>query len=123
MENDFAGVKNVSGENCSQKYDGKMLEFEKDEVKVLPVHAVQFLSTRSRYFSTEGQKGLNMKVLFKVLPLHEALKLAKAPENKSVAAAKAALEAEEKHKGEIRAEILKTLKEEGWAPPKPKVGA
>ncbi len=119
MENDFAGIKNVSGDKCRQKYDGKMLEFDKDEVKVLPVHAVQFLSTRSRYFSTEGQKGLNMKVL----PLHEALKLAKAPENKSVAAAKAALEAEEKHKSELRAEILKTLKEEGWVPPKPKVGA
>ncbi len=61
-----------------------------------------------------------MKVLFKVVPLHEALKVAKEPENPSIAAAKAALALEEKHKGEIRAEILKALRDEGWAPPKEK---
>lgn len=120
MEHDFAGIKNVSGDKKRQKYDGGWLEFDKDEVKVLPIHVVQFLSTRSVYFSTEGQKGLNMKMLFKPVPLAEALKLAKAPENKSVAAAKAALEAEEKKKSELKAEILRALKEEGWTPPKQK---
>ncbi len=123
MENDFAGIKNVSGEARKQKYGGQLISFDKDEVKVLPIHTVQFLSTRSRYYSIEGQKGLNLKILFKTVPLIEALKLAKAPENRSVAAAKAALEDAEKQKAELRAEILKTLKEEGWVPPKPKVGA
>ncbi len=120
MENDFAGIKNTSGDKIRQKYDGKIFDFDKDEVKVLPVHAVQFLSTRSRYYSVEGQKGLNLKVLFKVVPLVDALKLVKAPENKSVAAAKAELEAAEKQKADIRAELLKTLKEEGWTAPKVK---
>lgn len=116
---DFHGIKNVSGDLVKQKYGGVMYTFEKDEVKVVPADAAIFFSTRSQYFSTSGQRGLSMKMLFKTVPLHEALKVAKEPENPSLAAAKAALVAEEKHKGEIRAEILRTLKEEGWVPPAP----
>lgn len=120
MENDFSGIKNVSGDKIRQKYDGKWIDFDKDEVKVLPIHSVSFLSTRSKYYSVEGQKGLNLKMLFKVVPLAEALKLAKAPENRSIAEAKAALETEEKKKADLRVEILKALKEEGWTAPKAK---
>ncbi len=118
MLNDFAGIKNVSGDKLKKKYGGRIYDFDKDETKVVPVDAALFFSTQSKYYSVEGQKGLNMKMLFKTIPLHEALKVAKEPENPSVAAAKAAAVLEEKHKGEIRAEILRALKEEGWTAPK-----
>lgn len=114
----FAGVKNVSGGKLKQKYGGILHSFDKDEVKILPSDAILFFTTRSKYIAAaEGQKGLSMQMLFKAVPLQEALKLAKEPENPSVAAAKEQARIEEKNRGEIRAEILKTLKEEGWQAP------
>ena len=116
MENTFIGIKNVSGEAKKQKHNGFTISFDKDEVKVVSAEVAQFLSTRSRYIS-DGSK-LSMQMLFKTVPLHEALKVAKAPENPSIAAARAQAEIDEKHSGEIRAQVLKALKEEGWTPPK-----
>lgn len=121
MDHTFVGIKNRSGAALSQKYDGKILSFDKDETKVVSAALAEFLSIRSRYIS-DGAK-LGMQMLFEVVPLHEALKVAKEPENPSIRAAKAIALASEERTGEIRTQVLKALKEEGWTPPGGGAGA
>lgn len=109
------GIKNVTGEKTKQKYGGFQFDFDKDEVKIVPADAAQFLSGCTT-FSSDGRLLKRLK-RFEPVPLAQALKVAKEPENPEIAKAKAQLAQEEKHKGELRAEILKALKEEGWAAP------
>lgn len=107
----FAGVKNVSGAPAKSMFDGRPIKFEKDEIKVLAVGLVQFLVQRSHLIS-DG-KVLVRKHLFQPVPLMDALKHVKAPENKSVAAAKKEAEDKEKEKAALRSEIIAELKAEG----------
>jgi hypothetical protein len=120
MDNSYAGVKAKDGLAIKATYNGKTIYFAAGEIKVLPAEVVEFLLTRTHYLAGEGGKGLSLRRLFVQVPLTEALKHAKEPENPSIAAAKARLAEEEKARGELKAEILKALKEEGWAPPKAK---
>lgn len=110
------GIKNVSGEKIKQKYGGLQFDFDKGEVKIVSADVAQFLESCKVYVSEEGKR-LSLKKLFSAVPLHEALKVAKEPENPEIAKAKAQLAQEEKHKGELKAEILKALREEGWTAP------
>ena len=107
----FAGVKNTSGEAVTGRHGGVPYSFEKDEVKVLAAHQVQFLLQRN-ILSTDGRL-VTRKYLFQEVPLATALKFAKEPENKSVAEAKKALDAREKQKAELKEEILEELRSKG----------
>lgn len=113
----FAGVKNRSGGPLKATHGGRAHLFEKDEVKVLEAGLVHFLLQRSIIASAkiEGtdRQVVTRKVLFEAVPLTEALKLVKEPENKSIAAAKKASEQKEKEKAAWKAEILAELKAEG----------
>jgi len=120
MNSSFAGVKAADGLERKATHDGKTIYFAAGEIKVLPAEVVEFLLTRTSYQAGDGQRGLSLKRLFVQVPLTEALKHAKEPENPSIAAAKKKLAEEEKAKGELKAEILKALREEGWQPPKGK---
>ena len=107
----FAGVKNTSGEAVTGRHGGIPYSFEKDEIKVLAAHQVQFLLQRN-ILSTDGRL-VTRKYLFQEVPLAQALKFAKEPENKSVAEAKKALDAREKQKAELKEEILEELRSKG----------
>ena len=107
----FAGVKNTSGEAVTGRHGGVPYSFEKDEVKVLAAHQVQFLLARN-IISSDG-KLTTRKYLFQSVPLTEALKHVKEPENKSVAAAKRANDEREKQKAELKEEILEELRSKG----------
>ena len=107
----FAGVKNTSGAATKATHGGRQHLFEKDEVKVLEAGLVQFLLGRN-ILSSDG-KLVTRKYLFQSVPLTEALRHVKAPENKSIAAAKKAAEDKEKEKAAWKAEILAELKAEG----------
>lgn len=107
----FAGVKNNSGKEIKQRHGERWLEFAPDEIKVLDAETVQFLLGRSA-IESDG-KVVTRRMLFRAVPLTEALKHVKEPENKSIAAAKKAAEIKEKEKAEMRAEILASLKMEG----------
>ena len=118
QEVQFAGVKNTSGGATKATHGGRSILFEKDEVKVLEAGLVQFLLSRN-ILSTDG-KLVTRKYLFQSVPLAEALKHVKAPENKSVAAAKKEAEAEEKKEALLRAKIIAELKAEGLIVASPK---
>lgn len=107
----FAGVKNVTGAPVKSMFDGRPIKFDKDEVKVLAVGLVQFLLQRNHLIS-DG-KVLVRKHLFQAVALMDALKHVKAPENKSLAAAKKEAEEAEKKEAEMRAKIIAELKAEG----------
>jgi len=107
----FAGVKNTSGVDVKVTYDGKPVIFKKDEIRVLSAPIVEFLRARN-VLASDG-KLVTRKFLFQSVPLTEALKHVKEPENKSIAAAKKAAEAKEKERAGMKAEILAELKAEG----------
>lgn len=107
----FAGVQNTSGLDLKITRDGRPVVFLKDEIKVLHSEIVAFLLTRN-HMKTDG-KVVSRQFLFKAVPLIEALKHVKAPENKSLAAAKKDAEAEEKKEVALRAKIIAELKAEG----------
>jgi hypothetical protein len=107
----FAGVQNTSGGEVHGTHGGVPYTFEKDEIKVLAAHQVQFLLDRNT-LSSDG-KLVTRKYLFKSVPLTEALKHVKEPENKSVAAAKRANDEREKQKAELKEEILEELRSKG----------
>lgn len=110
-ETQFAGVKNTSGGKVNGKHGGVPYTFEVDEIKVLAAHQVQFLLARN-ILSSDG-KLVTRKYLFKSVPLTEALKHVKEPENKSVAEAKRANDEREKQKAELKEEILEELRSKG----------
>ncbi len=107
----FAGIQNSTGAPVKSMHDGRVIRFEKDEIKVLPSGVVQFLLLRN-HMVTDGKVVLR-KHLYKSVPLMEALKHVKEPQNKSVAAAKKEAEAEEKKEAALRAKIIAELKEQG----------
>ena len=107
----FAGVQNTSGAPVKTMHDGSPIRFDKDEIKVLASGLVQFLLQRNHMVS-DG-KLVMRKHLFKSVPLMDALKHVKAPENKSVALAKKEAEEAEKKDAELRAKIIAELKAEG----------
>lgn len=111
QEVQFAGVKNTSGGPTKATHGGRPHFFEKDEVKVLEAGLVQFLLGRN--ILTSDGKLLTRKYLFQSVPLTEALKHVKEPQNKSIAEAKKAAEVKEKEKAAWKAEILAELKAEG----------
>ena len=107
----FAGVKNTSGDAVTGRHGGVPYSFEKDEVKVLAAHQVEFLLARN-IIQSDG-KLVSRKYLFKSVPLTEALKHVKEPENKSLAEAKRANEARDKQKEELKAEIIAEIRAAG----------
>ena len=107
----FAGVKNTSGDAVAGRHGGVPYSFEKDEIKVLAAHQVEFLLNRN-ILSSDG-KLVTRKYLFQSVPLTEALKHVKEPENKSVAAAKRVNDEREKQKAELKEEILEELRSKG----------
>lgn len=107
----FAGVQNTSGAPVKTMHNGRPISFAKDEIKVLAAGLVQFLLQRN-HLKSDG-KVVSRQYLFKSVPLNEALKHVKAPENKSVAAAKKEAEDAEKKEAELRAKIIAELKAEG----------
>ena len=107
----FAGVKNTSGDAVAGRHGGVPYSFERDEIKVLAAHQVEFLLNRN-ILSSDG-KLVTRKYLFQSVPLTEALKHVKEPENKSVAAAKRANDEREKQKAELKDEILEELRSKG----------
>lgn len=111
QEVQFAGVKNTSGGPTKVTYGGRQQLFEKDEVKVLEAGLVQFLLSRN-ILASDG-KLVTRKHLFQSVPLTEALKHVKEPQNKSIAEAKKAAEAKEKEKAAWKAELLAELKADG----------
>ncbi len=107
----FAGVKNTSGDKVAGVHGGDMYEFAKDEIKVLSSERVQFLLGRN--IITSDGKLVTRKFLFQSVPLTEALKHVKEPENASVAAAKKANEERDAQKAEMKAEIIAEIRAAG----------
>lgn len=108
----FVGVLNISGGAKKLTFGGDVVAFAKDEVKVVPADLGHFLLSRVAYGSEDGKRA-TMTTPFRRVPLHEALKHAKEPENKSIAAAKA----EAKREEEIAARVKEQLLKEGWKAP------
>lgn len=120
MEAEYVGVKNVSGKDLILTSGGQHLPFAKDEVKVLTSHVGAHALARTVY-QVDKASGQTFGVpLFKQIPLADALKVAKEPENKSLAAAKKQAEVDAKRYAEMREQILATFKAEGWEAPKKK---
>jgi len=113
----FVGIKNHSGGVKKAQFGGDVTVFEKDEIKVVPVEFGMFLLSR-RVTGTKEIEGvgkrLTLSAPFKQIPLQEALKYVKEPENQSIAEAKAAM----KHEEELEAKIKADLIAAGWSPKK-----
>lgn len=107
----FAGVRNVSGVKVAGMHGGIPYTFDVDEVKVLAAHQVQFLVARNT-LKSDG-KLVTRSYPFKSVPLAEALKHVKEPENASIAAAKKANDDREAQKAELKAEIIAEIRAAG----------
>ena len=121
----FVGVQNVAGKPCKVMHDGDVMLFELNEIRVVPAHVGRHLLSRAAYTSRavevagEEKRYLERKSLFKSIPLNEALKHVKAPENKSLAAAKAEAEKAEKLEAELTERIMSRMRKDGWRAPEP----
>lgn len=114
-ETTFAGVKNTSGGDLKISFNGRPHVFAKDEIRVLEAGFVQFLLGRN-HMLVDGTRTVR-KYLFQSVPLTEALKHVKEPENRSLAEAKKMAAAETKLRAEIKAEVLAELRGEKSAAP------
>lgn len=106
----YVGVKNVSGEKANFVFDGDRVRFDKDEVKLFTRECANHAISRVNAIS--GKK------TFKEIPLSEALKVVKEPENPSVVAAKREAEDLAKLEASITDKLLEKLKREGWQAPR-----
>jgi hypothetical protein len=115
----FVGVQNVSGKLYKASFGGSVVVFEKDEIKVVPAPLGQHLLSRAIYISEDkdGNRILGRKLPFKSVPLTEALKSVKEPENKSIAAAKKEAIRQEKLEQDLTDRIISRMKKDGWKPP------
>ena len=126
MSQKFMGVQNASGGKVKVGYAGEFTVFQKDEIMVLPEPVARHFLSRATYATKvidtgEGEEGkkryIERKQLFKEIPLAEALKHVKEPENKSIADAKKAAELEERKEQEMENRVILRLRKAGWAPP------
>lgn len=120
VEAEYVGVKNVSGKDLILTHDGSHLKFAKDEVKVLTSTAGAHALGRTIFEVNKESGHTGPRALYSQIPLADALKVAKEPENKSLSAARKQKEADDKRRHELRGEILEALKAEGWEAPKKK---
>lgn len=107
MNIEYVGIKNVSGAPEKLVFDGDPHYFEKDEVKLFTRdganHALKCLKAGKKPFAE--------------IPLRDALKLVKEPENPSIAGAKRDAQVQGKLEEKIAAQVIAKLKAEGWTPP------
>lgn len=114
LQVEYIGVKNISGRDLILTQDGNHLPFAKDEVKILENSAGLHALSRS-VVGLDKESGHTVpKALYAQVALADALKVAKEPENKSLVAARKQKEKDDKRRDEIRAEVLATMKAEGW---------
>lgn len=118
LQVEYVGVKNVSGKDQVLTQDGNHLPFAKDEVKILEYSAGMHALSRAVVGLDKVSGHTVPTALYAQVPLADALKVAKEPENKSLAVARKQAEADKIRRAEIRDEILATLKAEGWEAPK-----
>lgn len=110
----FVGIKNVSGQKCKLQYDGDIKVFDKDEVVIVErAHAAHAL--KKTILVSDGKRQKHTR-LFGEVPLVEAVKLVKAPENPSLGTAKAQVAEELK----MEERIVARLQAAGWKPPEKK---
>jgi len=79
----FVGVKNCSGGKFTIQHGGDIIRFEKDEVKVMTSDQAAF-SSKKVFWKGESGGPSTSYLAFKTIPLEEALKVAKLPENQSI---------------------------------------
>lgn len=106
----FAGVKNTYGKPVKGMHGGIPWSFDTDEVKVLSAEKVQFLLSRN-HIQSDG-KIVTRKHLFTSIPLIEALKSVKEPENASIATAKKDADKETALRIKLTAEITAAVRAE-----------
>jgi len=117
VQAEYIGVRNISGKDYLLTQDGNHLLFAKDEVKILENHAGQFALLRSVAHRDASSNVMGKLAIFEQVPLAEALKFAKEPENPSLAAAKEQADQDKARREEIRKEVLEAIKAEGWEAP------
>ena len=109
-ETQWAGVKNTSGDDIMITRNGDPRLFAKDEIAMVDAAYAEFLLGRNSV--TSDGRVTTRKYFFRSVPLMEALKHVKEPENRSLAAAKKAAEAEEKMRAALKAEIIAEMRSE-----------
>lgn len=125
MQATFSGVRNLDNKKPRVwAHDGKPYSFEPGEVKILPSDVANFLAGRIEV-SHEMKDGKFVGVptghyVFELVPLHEALKVAKLEENPSVVEAKRKADAEAAERAKIVEAVKADLAAQGWQPPKHK---
>ena len=121
----FVGIKNVSGAKIAHQYGGDITRFEKDEVKILTSEQAGHASNRVVWKNGAGGQPVPAYA-FKVIPLEEALKQAKLPENQSIKEARDRQAEIDKRVAEEREtwekEFMQKLKDQGLLSKEP-VGA
>lgn len=126
MQATFSGVKNRTAEQQVLCYDGKAIEFKPGEVRILESALAEFASkrmnVRHKIIDENGRKGISPTVegirLFEIIPLEDALKVARIEENPSVVEARERAAEKESEKKALVASIMDELKSQGWKPPR-----
>lgn len=133
----FVGVQSMEKSPQVLTFDGRAYHFggegEADHVRILPSDIGRHAETRmvTRHAEKDGRTLPHLigRMLFKIIPLDEALKAGAAlEENPVVVRARelAAAKAEDRKKlaaeleDEITAKVIKNLEAQGWKPPKEK---
>lgn len=123
------GVRNRTSSVQTLTFDGRGIDFEPNEVKILSDIPHEHITTRvhvqhkKRHKVIDGEKveevlpQLQGQVLFEIIPLEEALKHAKPEEDPKVVAARRKAGETAKEKAALFAEFKESLLAEGWQPP------
>jgi hypothetical protein len=118
----LAGVKNRTTEAQILTFSGEHVEFGPGEVKIVDSAMANHASTRTVTRHKKGPDGKALPALegyrlFELVPLEEALKVAKVMENPDIVAARKRAQEKEVEEKAMTERILARLKEQGWRPP------
>ena len=118
----LAGIRNRTNEPQVLVHDGESTEFAPKEVRIVDAEMAHHATTRILIRHQKGKDGkvlpaLEGVQLFEIVPLDEALKVAKLTENPSIVEARRKAEEKAKERAALIGEITGELKEKGWRPP------
>ena len=122
MQPTMVGVRNRTDKPQTLVCDGEPIEFGPKETRILTAEAAALASTRGHVQHILGSDGKPTQALqllrpFEIVPLAEALKVAKMTERPDIVAARKRLEDDEQKEKALTERIMARLKDQGWMPP------
>ena len=119
----LTGIRNRTDKPQVLVHNGEEVSFEPKEVRIIDSVMAAHAATRHHVSHAVGKDGKLLQTLqavrlFEVVPLEEALKVARVAENPSIVEARKREADKTAEKKAMTQEVIAELKAQGWQPPK-----